>query len=168
MDVRDRRWIRPLHWLAALTMIGYGPACRLLNGIEKVEKIPGLEEARLREGMERSAERPGGHGPTSALEATPRLLDFGPARVGSRNQQTVTVTNPSHFPVTVLRVSTEGCGFAAFSGAGNRPVIAAQGQLALTVTFQPPARGACSGHLLLEIDSAGGRFTRVKLEGRGI
>ena len=168
-ELRPTHW-GPSHWWAWLIagVIAFGPACRLVNGIDKVSKIPGLEEAQLREGLEKSRGRAGGHGSASALQATPSIVDFGGAPVGSQQQQTLTITNPSTFPVTVLRVSVEGSGFALSGQAGTRVVVKPHEQLAMTVTFQPAAPGACSGHLLLEIDSAGGRFTRVELRGRGI
>ena len=55
-----------------------------------------------------------------------------------------------------------------FGRVADHPVIPAQGQLALTIVFRPEQGRACSGHLLVEIDSAGGRFTRVPLNGRGV
>ena len=60
---------------------------------------------------------------------------------------------------------------AALSYPGKPPTVRSslrRGHLSLTVTFQPVRRGACTGRLLVEIDSAGGRFTEVVLKGRGI
>jgi hypothetical protein len=40
--------------------------------------------------------------------------------------------------------------------------------LAVTVVFRPAERLTCAGLLLLEIDSAGGRFMEVPLKGQGV
>ena len=160
---------RLVTWLvAAAIVITSHAACAVVNLIEKVGKTPGLEEAQLREHLEKKPGRVGQHGPSSPLQATPARIDFGGVPVASKTAQTVTIVNPFGFPVTVIRVSVEGCDFAIAGEAAERATIPAHGELVYTVTFQPAQRRTCSGLLLLEIDSAGGRFTRVPVKGRGI
>ena len=144
------------------------PACALLEKVDKVSKIPGLEEAQVTEGLKGPHEPLGQGGPASPLQASPSDLDFGQKHVASESHETVVISSPFDFPVTLVRVTVQGCGFALAGQIVDRPVIAPHGQLVLTVSFHPAAKQACSGLLLLEIDSAGGRFTRVPLKGRGI
>jgi hypothetical protein len=158
---------RLVAWLVAVAALT-APACAFLDKVDKVSKIPGLEEAQLKEALKKPPGRMGQDEPSSPLQTTPSILDFGRAFVGSESQKTVVIFNPLDFPVTVIHVIVQGCGFALSGPPSNRPIIPPHGQLVLTVGFQPVARRACSGFLLLEIDSAGGRFTRVALTGRGI
>jgi ASPM-SPD-2-Hydin domain-containing protein len=155
-------------WLVAAVTITSAPACAFLDKVEKVSKTPGLEEAQLTESLKTTGGPLGQDGVLSPLQATPSVVDFGRVPVASERQKALTVFNPSGFAVTVIRVTVQGCGFALSGQAGDRATIPAQGQLALTVAFQPATRRACSGFLLLEIDSAGGRLTRVPLTGRGV
>jgi len=87
--------------------------------------------------------------------------------VASQSRQTVVISNPADFPVTVVRVLVQGSGFALVSPIRAPSVIPAHGELAITLA-SPHLEGASSGDLLLEIDSAVGRFTRVGLKGRGV
>lgn len=156
---------RAVSWLVAAVMIG-ASGCAFLEKTSK--KINDLEETQMQEGLKR---KPGGAGQPSqlsSLRATPSALDFGQVPVASERHEAVVISNPSRFAVTVVHVTVQGCGFAVSSKSGDRPVIPQQGQLTLTLTFQPAAPGACQGLLLIEIDSAGGRFTRVVLTGRGV
>ena len=78
----------------------------------------------------------------------------------------VVIANPLDFAVSVARVTVEGCGFSLAEQL-DQHIIPAHGDLVLTLAFQPVVTGACAGELLLEIDSANGRFTPVALNGRG-
>ena len=159
--------LTPAAWLVAASLTAHGPACALAEGIDKVSKIPGLEEAQARQGFEKTPARWTRDG-LSVLQASPPSLDFGRVPLYSQHPQTVTISNPSVFAVTVVRMSVEGCGFALSRQAPDRPIIAPQEHLSLSVIFQPVARRACTGRLLVEIDSAGGRWTEVVLKGRGV
>jgi hypothetical protein len=144
-------------------------ACTLLDKVEKVSKTPGLEEVLEREANKKEPGRLGEREPVlSRLQATPPALDFGNAAVASQQQRTVQIFNPSQFPVTVIRMTVEGVGFTLASGSSPRVEIPARGRLDVGVMFQPPDRRVHSGLLFLEIDSAGGRDTRVVLTGKGI
>lgn len=143
------------------------PACAFLDTVDKVSKIPGLEEAQVVEPLKKGPAPPAHDGRVSALEATPPFLEFGPVPVGSESRKTVVISNPAGFAITILRTTVEGCGFQQAGALVDRPVIPAGGQLTFIVAFHPAQRGACSGLLFLEIDSAGGRMTRVQLHGSG-
>jgi hypothetical protein len=160
--------LTPAAWLVAASLTAHGPACALAEGIDKVSKIPGLEEAQVRQGFEKTPGRWTRDGRLSVLQASPPSLDFGRVPMYSQNPQTVTISNPSAFAVTVVHMSVEGCGFTLSRQIPDRPIIAPRGQLSLSVIFQPVTRRACTGRLLVEIDSAGGRWTEVVLKGRGI
>ena len=152
---------------ALVAAIATAPACALLEKIDKLSKTPGLEEARLTESLKkRPASSP--REPSSPLLATPAAVDFGQVRVAFDNQQAVAFSNPFDFAVTIIRTTVEGCGFVLADGAGDRHIVAARGLVTVTVVFRPAERRQCSGLLLLEIDSAGGRFTRVPLTGKGV
>jgi hypothetical protein len=152
----------------AVAAIASLPGCALLEKVDKVSKIPGLEQAQVTEGLKGPHEPIGQGGPASPLQASPSDIDFGEKHVSSETHKTVVISSPFDFAVTVVHVTVQGCGFALAGQIDDRPVIPPHGQLALTVAFHPAAKQACSGLLLLEIDSAGGRFTRVGLKGQGI
>jgi len=80
----------------------------------------------------------------------------------------VVISNPAEFSVTLVRVVVRGSGFAIVSPHEDRLAIPAHGELTFTLTFHPVVQGTSSGDLLLEIDSAVSRFTRVMLNGRGL
>lgn len=138
-----------------------------MDKVAKVSQTPGLEEV-----LERDAnkKKPGKFGERekvlSLLQPTPRALDFGSAAVGSDDQRTVSIHNPSQFPVTVIRMSVDGQGFTLAAGTNAPAEIPARGQFEVGVRFQPSRPQSYSGVLYLEIDSAGGRATRVPLKGR--
>jgi len=151
---------------AAITTSGTG--CALVRTVDRVDKIPGLEEAEVVQTLKKHPGRSRPDGTMSRLQAKPSPLTFGNVLVGSDNRQVVVISNPSDFTVTILSTAVHGAGFAILSPLVDRSVIPAHGQLTFTVTFHPGAQGACSGELLLEIDSAVRRFTQVPMTGRGI
>lgn len=158
--------LRQLPRWVAVVAIASASACATLDKIGKASEK--LEEGRLQESLSKKSSEPNGQtGPVSALKAIPSGVDFGQVPVSSESHQTVVISNPFSFAVSVVQTTVQGCGFLLSAVAG-RPLIPAQGQLALTIVFHPAQRRACSGLLLLEIDSAGGRFTRVPLKGRGV
>ena len=159
---------RVVTWCVAVAMITCVPGCAFVDKIAKVSNIPGLDEAQLKEGLKKTSSSTGQVGPLSPLRATPPLLDFGETPVASKSQKTVVIFSPFTFAVTVTHVTVNGGDFALSGQVPNGPILPPHGQLTLTVAFSPAARQTCSGLLLLEIDSAGGRFTRVPLKGQGI
>src|SRR5262245_37148194 len=142
-------------------------ACAVLETIDKVSKIPGLEEAEARNAMEKRPSRTGDASDIAQLQANPPQVLFDSVPVASRRQQIVVVSNPATFPMTIMHTSVTGCDFAV-SGAGDRTTVAAKSDVTVTVTFQPSQRRICSGVLLIEVDSAVGRFMRIPLRGQGI
>jgi len=163
---RREHAVRQLSRSLVVVAIASVSACTALDKIGKASEK--LEEGRVQESLATKTSEPTGQtGPASALKAVPLVVDFGRVPVSSESRQTVVISNPSAFAVSVVQTTVQGCGFL-LSGVADRPLIPAQGQLALTIVFHPAQRRACSGLLLLEIDSAGGRFTRVPLKGLGI
>jgi hypothetical protein len=158
---------RHVMWFVVLAISSQ--ACALLDPRSKVRNIPGLEEAELRDRMKKDHASDGQGGRVSQLHATPSAIAFGDVPVASTTQRAVVVSNPATFPVTIIHASVQGgCGFAMSNDPGNGSIVAAHGDITFTITFLPTQRRACSGSLLLEIDSAGGRFMRVPIEGRGV
>jgi len=142
-----------------------GAACALLEFTDKIEK-QGLEQARL-ENLKKQKQPRSHSDSASPLQANPSAIAFGSVVVGSESRQTVVISNPAEFSITVVRVVVQGSEFAIISPLKDRLVIPAHDELTFVLAFHPAVQGPCSGELLLEIDSAVGRFTRVKLEGRG-
>lgn len=105
----------------------------------------------------------GGREPSFLLQLSPRSIDFGAVGVGAESQRTTVVSNPSAFVVTIVKMTVEGDGFSIASHAAPLD-IPAHGQVVLTVAFRPLARRDFSGVVLLEIDSAGGRFARISFK----
>jgi hypothetical protein len=162
--------VRLLGGVLAAVIATSGSACKLLRQRHRpAELVPGLEEAQLTRSLK--TKHPGRNRPDgtlSRLQATPSLLAFGDVGAGSEGRQAVVISNPSDFSVTIVSATIEGAGFAILSPVEDRSVIPAHEQLTFTVTFRPVVQGACSGELLLQIDSAVGRYTQVLLTGRGV
>ena len=152
-------------WWVGVATIATVPGCTLLD--------TGLKVINVVSQAHRSDDRPlldpirQGE-PLSRLRATPAAVDFGRVPVASDTQKEVVISNPFAFAVTVVHTTIQGCGFVLADGTGDRHIVAARGQLTVTVAFRPSERRACSGLLLLEIDSAGGRFREVPLKGEGV
>lgn len=144
------------------------PACAALDKIDKASNPPDLAEVVLRERMKEPREPLGHSSPLSPLRATPSAVDFGNVLLTSAGQIDVVISNPATFELVVVRSTVQGCGFSLSSPTGERHVVAAGGQLTLSLAFRPTERRSCSGLLDLEIDSAVGRLTRVRLKGKGI
>jgi hypothetical protein len=153
-------------WGLAVITVASVPACAFLDKTSKV--MTEVEEAQRAESLKKPPAPLGHDEPSSRLRATPVSVDFGRVPVASDHHQEVVISNPSAFAVTVVHTTIRGCGFVLADGTGDRHVVAAQGQLVVTVDFRPAERRACSGLLLLEIDSAGGRFMEVPLKGQGV
>jgi hypothetical protein len=154
--------------VVAAVLLTSGSGCAFLRGIDKVSKTPGLEEAQLVQPLKEK--HPGRSRPNddlSPLQADPPVLDFGQVPVASRTRRVVVISNPASFVMSVVRVTVQGCGFALDKQL-DQHVIPAHGDLVLTLAFRPVETGFCAGELLLESDSAVGRFTPVVLKGRGI
>jgi hypothetical protein len=152
-------------WSATLLVLTSLAGCTALDWIEKKTppETPGEMEARL-ERIKKQGSL--GQRGSSVLHATPLSVDFGGTIVGSAKVQTIVLANPTGFTVTILFLSVEGDGFTSNQAA---PIdVPAGGHVALTATFRPPDERSYSRRLLLEIDTAGERFTQVPLTGRGI
>ena len=156
-----------MRW-AIVVSVAALPACATLDKIDKVSNPPGSEAGRLTEQLKKRSEPVSKGRSSSLLRAAPPVVDFGNIQVASDNQQQVKIFNPHEFAVTVVHVTVEGCGFALLTGGDERQEVASRSELILGVVFRPMERRACSGALLLEVDSAAGRLTRVPLLGTGI
>ena len=155
-----------MRW-AVVVSVAVLPACATLDKIDKATNPPGSEAARMTERLKKRSEPVSTGTSSSLLRAIPPVVDFGNIQVASDNQQQVKIFNPHEFAVTVVHVTVQGCGFALLAGGDQRHEVAARSELILGVIFRPVERRACSGALLLEIDSAAGRHTRVPLLGTG-
>ena len=163
---QSRRKGRSLSLLICLiALVISQPACET---IDRVHKIPGLEDAQVRDAMRKRPRDSGEPSGTAQLQANPPQVRFDSVPVASQRQQVIVVSNPATFPVTIVHVSLTGCDFAVLSGAGPSAIVSAKSDITFTVTFQPSQRRTCSGALLIEIDSAGGRFMRIPLRGQAI
>lgn len=131
------------------------------KGIEKVETARAAERARKPATPTVHRDR------ASPLQARPSTLDFRNVPIGADDQRTVMITSPFSFAVTVLNVLVEGDRFGLTNASAGPRVIPPYGQLAVAVTFHPTAKERSSGQLIVELDTAGGRFTRVSLSGAG-
>jgi hypothetical protein len=154
-------------WAAVVVIVAL-PGCAIAEKIDKASNPPDLTEVWLREQMKEPGESLGRGTSLSRLRAIPAAVDFGQVQVASDNQRQLAISNPSEFEVTIIHATIQGCGFALLAGGDQRQVVAAKSQLVFAVAFRPMDRRTCSGTLILEIDSAGGRLTRVPLTGTGI
>ena len=164
-----RHWAQPLGtWLLAGAVVAGTSGCTFLDWVNKKQppEVPGQMQARL----ERLKKEAGGGSvgnPASMIHASPESVDFGDSRLHVESQRTIVFSNPAPFAVTVVKANTDGTAFT-WANPASQSVIPAGGQLTLTVTFRPAEPHRYSDSLWLEIDTAGGRFTRVRLNGRGI
>jgi hypothetical protein len=141
--------------------------CKPLQWIDKHSppEVPGEEKARL-ERLKKEAGPPGTN-ISSVLRVSPQALDFGTVPVRSARTQAITIANPSAFDVTVVGVVLDGEGFT-LENRTERVTLPAHDQFELTIRFRPLERRAYTGRVVLEIDAAGARFTRVLVRGSGV
>lgn len=100
------------------------------------------------------------------LNVSASSLDFGGQNVGTSSaSQTVTLTNPSGFPVVISAITgTNANDFAVTSACGAS--LAAGASCTITVTFTPAATGSLAGTLTMA-DNAGTGTQTVALSGTG-
>src|SRR4029450_8683122 len=91
---------RHVMWLVVMAISSQ--ACAVLD---KVSKIPGLEEAQRRKGMEKDRASDGQGGRASELHAPRSAIAFGDVPVPSTTQRAVVVSNSATFPVTIIHAS---------------------------------------------------------------
>ncbi|MGQ0736595.1 MAG: Ig-like domain-containing protein [Acidobacteriota bacterium] len=104
---------------------------------------------------------------SAPVDVNTRSLDFGTTVVGGRTIRVLTLSNTAAFTLTVKAARFNGSCFDVAPTASLPLVIPPKGQAELPVVFSPASPGICPGTLVLEVDSAGGRFKQVRLEGRG-
>ena len=153
-----------LRRLAAVVVSVTISGCATVDG-GSIER--GLDEVLITQPLKKRSDPVSKSTSPSSLRATPSQVDFGTIQVASDNQRRVKIFNPHHFAVTVVHVSVQGCGFELLAGGDERYEVAARSELILAVAFRPVEQRTCSGALLLEVDSAVGRLTRVPLRGTG-
>lgn len=91
----------------------------------------------------------GAGGKSARLKAQPSSISFGNVTMGQTATVPVTLTNSSHFPVTLIALRGFGSGFSA-SGL-TFPEKLTPGQTAtLHVSFTPTAGGVAGGSILIE------------------
>jgi len=100
---------------------------------------------------------------------TPSALDFGKVAIDGQAMRVLQLTNPTGFTLTVISARIESRCFSVSAEPAALPLaIAAHGTGTLTIRFRPVVEGQCSGRLIVDVDSAGGRTGQVSLKGRGI
>jgi hypothetical protein len=146
--------------LVAVSVTG----CKFLDFTEKVDGA--IERARIDRDRARGPTALASQGESSPLlERTPPSVDFGVVRIGADGTQTISLTNPAAFVVTVINATVTRPEFST-----TVPVapfdVPAHGQVSLTLMFRPLENKDVSGSLQLELDTAGSRFVRIPLKGR--
>lgn len=154
-------WAAVILVLSAFTVVSCSAIDPVSRGIDKIEAARTAERAR-------KPPKPGGRrDQASPLQAYPSTVDFGQITVAGTGHRTVTITSPFSFPVTIADVVVQGEGFGLDSGSSGPRTITPFGQVAIDVIFHPTAKIRSSGRLIVELDTAGDRFTRVSLRGDG-
>jgi hypothetical protein len=89
-----------------------------------------------------------GSGIQSALNATPSTVNFGNVAVGSRDTQSISLTNATSAAVTITQASSSGTGVST-SGWSLPVTINAGGSASFSVAFAPASTGSVSGSVSL-------------------
>jgi transmembrane protein TMEM131 len=102
---------------------------------------------------------------SGGLQISPPSVDFGQAAVNSENApRTVTVTNPTHSPITLTQILTSGIDFSEKQDCGQ--IIAPGAQCTIQMFFTPATSGLRTGNLsIMGSDPASPHF--VALNGTG-
>jgi len=91
-------------------------------------------------------------------------LDFGSVGVGKAARRTVDVFNPKTYAVTISEAHVVGPCFQV--ERSDFPIEVAPGQtIGIPVVLGAASEARCNATLILVIDSAGGRYARVRLKG---
>ena len=107
-----------------------------------------------------------GSGLTDGQLVAPAAVSFGSARVGSTQDQSVTVTNSGGSTVTISQASITGAGFHL--STASTPMTLPAGQSAtFNCSFAPQSAGAASGSLAITSDATNPSLT-VALSGTGM
>jgi hypothetical protein len=107
---------------------------------------------------------PQGNGPD--IEVTPTSVDFGNVTVGTRNTQTMRVTNSGNTELTISKISASGSGFSQ-SGL-SIPLDLQPGQdTTFTASFKPAAAGHHSGSISLTSNASDSPLA-IQLAGSGV
>ena len=99
------------------------------------------------------------------LALNPASEAFGSMVVGSKQSQTVTLTNTGMSPVNISQASISGTGFQ-LSGITTPFALKSGQSAALTVSFTPQATGTASGKLTITSDGSNPNLT-MALSGTG-
>jgi hypothetical protein len=146
--------------LAALTLCG----CAALPAVQTIGTAADLGS---RSGDTPSIRLWGHDGPEAAVGLEPDALSFGTTALYAESVRTLTLSNPSRFPLTIVSVTVNSPLFAVVNQP-SRLVIPANGQLTLALRFRPEVTGYYYGVLALEVDNPGPSFRHVHVEGRGV
>jgi hypothetical protein len=79
------------------------------------------------------------------LDANPQSLNFGTVPAGTKNSQTVQLTNTGNINVAISSVKATGTGFTA--SGGTNAILAPNQTVIVTVQFDPTTVGSDSGTL---------------------
>ena len=100
------------------------------------------------------------------LALNPTSADFGSLTVGSKQSQTITVTNSGGSSVNISQASVSGAGFQ-LSGISAPFTLDASQSTTFTVSFAPQATGIASGTVTITSDASNPTLT-MALSGTGI
>ncbi len=153
------------HVALAAGICGASVGCASTGGIVNPQGTEAVITAAVGAALDQIPERRAGDatGPPPPLVVSPSRLEFKAIdRLGEATLP-LTLSNPAYFPLTVLRATTIG---GCFKSDADAPfTIAARAQRRVLVTARPEGAATCSGALLIEVDSAGGRFLKIGLAG---
>ncbi len=99
------------------------------------------------------------------LTANPSSLAFGNVQVGSKSNQTETLTNTGGSSVTISQVTASGSGFSV-SGLSLPVTLAANQSVSFTTTFAPTVAGAATGSVSIVSDASDSPLN-IALSGTG-
>lgn len=98
---------------------------------------------------------------TQRLTASPATLSFGQVAVGTTTSQSIVLTNPLSWKVTLNAAQTSGSGFSV-SGPAFPVVLNPGKSVSLSVSFAPPTAAAASGSVFIS-----GPQLNIPLSGSG-
>jgi hypothetical protein len=109
---------------------------------------------------------PGNVAASSTLNPSRRSLEFGIVTVGSKSQETVTLTNSGTSSVTISRISVSGAGFSESSF--RTPLTLAAGRsVTLTAHCAPAVAGTMAGSIAIT-SNASNRLVQIPLDALGV
>jgi Abnormal spindle-like microcephaly-assoc'd, ASPM-SPD-2-Hydin len=107
--------------------------------------------------------------PVGPLKVSPSALDFGSCGLGKKGvSKTATLSNPAsnHATADITAIMISGSSDFSITGKTCGATVAAGGSCSITIVFNPSAKGALDGELLIE-DNGSNSPQVVQLDGNG-